>query len=233
MKNLNKSFKKYLSVKILLILVFMSFISSCSARVSSPAVNIFNQSDDYIYNIKGRWNGYVFARWQERTPGINSSENFILEKESDLFGPVHLEWENAQGKKLTKEFEFKKEQMPNFHKGKYGRGNIYFFFTQEDVKMIVRTDGATLDIVDKDWDLTNQIRDDYLFICYPPAYGNPPVGDDRPPVSSEACKSLMPLYQPKNMPKINKARKREEEKEKQRLENIREYQEKKKQEKEK
>ena len=132
-----RNLSKYLSVKILLILIFMSFISSCSARVASPGIWIVNQSDNYIRNIKFNWNGYAVTSgfYADRTPSQGGSQNFILEKKSDLFGPVHLEWEDAEGKKIVKEFEFKKEQLPYFQNNQnptknFGRrtfDSIYFW----------------------------------------------------------------------------------------------------------
>ena len=218
----------------------MSFISSCSARVASPGIWIVNQSDNYIRNIKFNWNGYAVTSgfYADRTPSQGGSQNFILEKKSDLFGPVHLEWEDAEGKKIVKEFEFKKEQLPYFQNNQnptknFGRrtfDSIYFFLTQDDFKMFVKPDDndengplPSKEIQDQ-WEITNKISRDYFTIC-PPAYmckspnSNCPIN----------CKDMLPLYQPKNMPKINKARKKYEEQEKQRLENFREYQENKKQ----
>lgn len=243
------------------------FINSCSLPLSSPALDMTNKSDDYIYNIKGTWNGSgPRTVYTKRYPGQSGSESFILERKSDLFGPVRFEWENAKGEKIVKEFEFTKEMLPSF--GRKDRGIIYFFFTQNDLEIDVISNKLDADYLSyrvslEPWilgheDLTKpevqkklaalradkkfmeyfnkrrarqesiqQIELDLAAICYPGGWGNPPKGDGRPPVSSAACKALMPIYRPSNMPKINKARKIYEEQEKVRKENMRKYQDKK------
>lgn len=177
MKNL---FKK--SLPLLSILILTNLVFSCSHPVSSPAIGMFNLSDNYIKNIEGTWNGEsLVGHMNVMEPGNNGSENFILKHPSDLFGPVHLEWENSSGQKIVKEFVFKKEQLPNFHNyrgsnpnHKFGRttfDNIYLFFGQNDVEIFVERDGGDEpQEVKEKWKQANKFNDEYRKIC-PRKYG--------------------------------------------------------------
>jgi len=116
-------------------------ISSCSP-VMSPAFVYMNASESGgdIKNVSVVWSGYRLLD----IPGpINIcgkggiEQNLFLKKESDLFGPVHAEWENAKGDKISKDFIFKKEDMPTFKRSAFGQyvyHKIILFFTQTDVE---------------------------------------------------------------------------------------------------
>lgn len=207
-------------LRISLSIFFIYFINSCSCRLSSPSIGITNQSDDYIYHLNGFWNGYKIG-WKNREmePGNFGSQNFTLEKRSDLFGTVHLEWENASGKTIIKEFEFKKEQFPNF--SRKNRGIIELFFTQEDVKILIDPTERGTEEIKKEKYETIKISNDLHSVCltgfvYPLPWFDYPNPD---------CKDVMPLYQLSNMLRIRKARKMREEKEKQNIKIIRKYNE--------
>ena len=123
------------------IMLLVVFLSSCSS-VMSPAFVYKNSSKNGndIKNINVTWNGYHLLD----TPStINlcgkggGEQNFFLKKESDLYGLVHTEWENAKGEKISKEFIFKKEDMPTFKRSIFGKHvyhKIILFFTQTDVE---------------------------------------------------------------------------------------------------
>ena len=65
-------------------------------------------------------------------------QSFGLKNRSDLFGPVHAEWENAKGEKVSKDFVFNKSDFPSFAKGEKYHPNHYpsisLFFTQSDLE---------------------------------------------------------------------------------------------------
>jgi len=110
--------------------------------------------------------------------------------------------------------------MPNFS---YKRnGHVSFYLTQDDLIMFVRQHGAESNEEEKKiLKAVGQIDRDLSAICPPEFLCKDPKYKFSCPSD---CKSLMPIYQPSNMPKINKARKIYEEQEKQRLKNVEEYQ---------
>ena len=123
-------------------LLLILALSSCSTAISSPSIQYRNSSPDgsEVRNIKVVWNGYrllessgpYYLCWW------GGGQSFALRKRSDLFGPVHAEWENAIGKKVSKDFVFNESDFPSFAKGKSYRPNQYpqiiLFFTQTDVE---------------------------------------------------------------------------------------------------
>ena len=109
---------------------------SC-APIFSPGVNFENYSDKYIDKVQFNWNGYSPWASGKIYPGRSFGQTFYIRKKSDIFGPVHLEWENAVGRKLTKDFVLEKSQLDFDKKQGYIGKNIYFYFTQEDVDMYI------------------------------------------------------------------------------------------------
>lgn len=116
-------------------------LSSCASEYLSPSVMFRNSSADgsQIRNIKVIWNGY---RLLERSGPYDlcragGGQNFTLRKQSDLYGPIHAEWENAKGEKVSKDFIFKKSDMPTFKRSRFGKHvyhKIILFFTQTDLE---------------------------------------------------------------------------------------------------
>ena len=100
---------KILLLKITLLLL----LSSCMQELS-PAIYFNNVSTKRIYNVKGTWGEYYIHGQNRIAPGGSASQNFAMDDKSDFFGPVHLEWENATGKKFTKNFIFKKKELPTY-----------------------------------------------------------------------------------------------------------------------
>lgn len=121
--------KFYLTLMVVLIL------NSCSTAVLSPSVRIQNSSPDggQIKNIEVIWNGYRLLKTTgpKNTCFGMDEQSFALRKKSDLFGPVHAEWQNAKGEKISKDFIFKKEDLTS---NPYHLSTIVLFFTQTDVE---------------------------------------------------------------------------------------------------
>ena len=117
-------------------------LGSCANAYLSPSVRIQNSSPDgsEIRNIQVVWNGYYLLK--ESGPynvcAWGGGQSFALRNKSDLFGPVHAEWENAKGEKVFKDFLFEKSDFPSFAKGEKYRPHEYpyiiLFFTQTDVE---------------------------------------------------------------------------------------------------
>ena len=106
---------------ILIFIIILNFlISSCALYPPrSPAIYFSNVSNDYIRNVKGNLNGYYLHDQTRLIPSKGASQIFNVESKKDIFGPVHLEWENASGKKFTKDFIFTKEELPTYLKSEW------------------------------------------------------------------------------------------------------------------
>lgn len=118
-----------------ILFVMCLVLSSCASAYLSPDVKYRNSTSDgsEIKNIKVIWNGHPLL---ERSGPYNlcrsgGGQSFALRKKSDLFGPVHTEWENAKGEIITKDFIFKKEDLTS---NPYYLSSIILFFTQSDVE---------------------------------------------------------------------------------------------------
>lgn len=124
---------KIISVTLLVICLLSS--TSCAARLA-PAIEITNNSSNgkVLKNIKVNWNGFNVLG----VPDLGAcSEATRFHYIKNFFGPVHAEWENAKGKKLTKDFIFKKEDLPSYKKrGRKGSKYTYvtLYFTQSDME---------------------------------------------------------------------------------------------------
>ncbi len=111
-------------------------INSCANSYLSPLISFKNSSPEgkEIKNIQVIWNGYKLL---DDPNSVNVcgrggfQQSFTLRKKSDLFGPVHAEWENAKGKKISKDFIFKEEDLTS---RPYHLSTIMLFFTQSEVE---------------------------------------------------------------------------------------------------
>ncbi len=126
--------RKFFMRKFLFMVCF--WVSSCANTYLSPDIRYSNSSPNgnEIRNVQVIWNGYNLLD----LPGPISicgkgggQQSFALRKKSDLFGPVHAEWQNAKGEKISKDFIFKKEDLIS---NPYHLSTIVLFFTQTDVE---------------------------------------------------------------------------------------------------
>lgn len=110
-------------------------LSACQNYYLSPSVIYRNASPNgsEIKNIQVVWNGYRLLEnnWSYDLCRSGGGQSFNLRKKSDLFGPVHAEWENAKGKKISKDFIFRKKDLTS---NPYHLSTIILFFTQTDVE---------------------------------------------------------------------------------------------------
>ncbi len=131
--------------KIFLVLLLLQ-ICSCKFVSATPNIIYVNVSPDgsIIKNIKPIWNGYHF--WASSGPftvcsGVGGGQSFIIKGfGSDFFGPVHIEWENAKGEKVTKDFVITKKDFPGY---KNNLSEIVLAFTQADVEYYT-SDGSRI-----------------------------------------------------------------------------------------
>lgn len=119
----------------------------------APSIEIANLSYGVINNLEISWNG-MKPIGGHLPPGGGGSNSFELKQLKDFYGPVHLTWENANGQKFERHFEFTEADMPiedikrkNTHPRPYipERDAVFvrFEFTQEGVEFYTsRTPGA-------------------------------------------------------------------------------------------
>lgn len=118
--------------KNVLIILTLLFVSSCGPKLS-PSVYIGNMSNQNLISVKVDWNSKYSILSHNIIPGGGGSYNFWVKGSSDFFGPVHIEWENAAGKKFTQDFVFKKEELPSIDKKNlYNR--VMLYFTQDSLE---------------------------------------------------------------------------------------------------
>jgi len=140
LKNIkNQMVNKRTYLKIVLLFLSLNLSGCCCRYMSSPAIWMFNLSDNFIYDVRGDWNGYGIRATDELSPGGPPSFSFNVKYQSDIFGPVKLTWKNAKGEIIIKEFEFKKHQLPNTRH--HNLDHIYLFFTQDDLEIFTEGRG--------------------------------------------------------------------------------------------
>ncbi len=211
---------KNLLSKILFIAIFLNIIS-CATYESSPSIWFFNMSDDYIYEVGGKWNGQRILGQHHMNPGDIPSENLIVKHPSDFFGPVHIEFTNAKGKLITNDFTFTKDKLPDTRHHNFD--HVYIFLTQEGMEIYPRGQKEDKsDIVHENWQQVLKLTREYDAVCT-----EEPITKLSQVHGHNDCKKYMPIYQPSNMAKLNQYRKLYDAYEKQRLENVRKYREKK------
>ena len=125
---------------VIFLLIIMFYLNSC-APIMSPAIEVKNTSADgsIIKNVKMIWNGYHLIKIPRPVDSCGGAleQNFNIRNESDFFGPVHVEWENASGQKLIKDFNFAKKDFPTFSRSMFGRHVYHYvvlYLTQTDLE---------------------------------------------------------------------------------------------------
>ena len=216
MKNLLKKF--------LFIALFVNVVA-CGRYMSSPGIWFFNMSDDYIYTVRGNWSGYYVLGNTELPPGDSPSQNLILKNQSDIFGPVHLQFKNAKGELIQKDFTFTKDQLPDTKYHNFD--HIYIFLTQDGFEIFTRGRGEekSEEILEKRRKVT-QLGREHDIVCSKGPITSLTIASTNKRLSINECKKLMPIYKPENMPRINQYRKLYDAYEAQRLENVRQRKEK-------
>jgi hypothetical protein len=162
-------------IKIVLIVLDLA-LSSC-VQPHSPAIYFDNVSNEYIRNITGDWNGYYLHGDTLLHSGQSSSKVFSVESKSHIFGPVHLEWENAKGEKFRKDFVFKKEELPTYAKTFGAPKNYYnyirFYFDQDGVEYYT-SDNPDIEKIEKEMQRVSEKSRSEFRKKYPCWNLNPP-----------------------------------------------------------
>jgi hypothetical protein len=137
---------------ILLLVVFCLNLGGCLPKLT-PSIDYgnFSYGGRAIKNVKARFNKFYPFGASELGFCATNSQSHRIDSYSDLFGPVHIEWENAKGEKLTKDLMFTKEQLPSIKSRKPFLSSVYLYFTQSDVHLYT-SDNPNI----------KQIREDFI-----------------------------------------------------------------------
>ncbi len=115
------------------------FISSC-APLLAPGVSYENYSYGDIKNIKGSLNVLHLKELGNLRRGSSAGEIFYIRDKNDIYGPIHIEWENESGRKFSKDFILDKSKLTYDKKTHYSEKNISFFFYNEYVELYITND---------------------------------------------------------------------------------------------
>ena len=121
--------------KIITISLLLLAISSCASSAPAIVYENISQKGQVIRNIKVKWNKYyIMGKTEAKFCGGLTQINNIA-NDNNFFGPIQVEWENAKGKKLTKNLVLKKEDLPSMKKRHEPWANVFvtLYFTQDDV----------------------------------------------------------------------------------------------------
>jgi hypothetical protein len=215
--------------KIIAILILLNVVS-CGRYMSSPRIGFFNMSDDYVYEINGRWNGYYVNGYDKLSPGGTPSLSFNVKYPSHFFGPVHLQFRNAKGELITKDFAFTKDRLPNTRYHNFD--NVYIFFTQNGMEILTDKEGRSkkhpqhLKEIENNLQRTAKFGREYDIACSKGSATSIYTIRELP-LSQSECRAKMPIYRPENMARINQYRKLYDAYEAKKTEAAREYKEKK------
>src|SRR5262245_41820672 len=128
--------------RILSVLTLLLTASCFTPYPTAPSIDYQNMSNNFIREVKIIWNGRNLPGPHEAVPGISGGSTFDVRKKSDFYGPVHLSWQNAKGKTITRDFVFTQKHLADFDRKKK-RATINLYFTQDDVLIFVREDFMT------------------------------------------------------------------------------------------
>lgn len=145
--------------KIFTIISVLLFTASCSS-VESPVVYFSNASPEQVKNIECNWNGNLLSL-KALNPGDTRSQSFFISGDNRFFGPVYVTWFNAKGDRLSKNFNFKKENMPSISDKTY-YSYIQLYFDQDDIEVMTSDVADLSGKVRRMEQMMNKYHDDFL-----------------------------------------------------------------------
>jgi hypothetical protein len=98
----------------LMIAALIFIAPSCAKTIKeSPVVYISNASLKPIKNINCYWAQKNVLRLPTLNPGETRSQSFFIEDSADFFGLVKVSWINGDGNQISREFFFRKVNLPS------------------------------------------------------------------------------------------------------------------------
>lgn len=98
--------------KILLVLLSL-IIVSCAQTKEGPSIYFSNVSAKKITDIESNWAGKNLLSLPILRPGDTRSQPFNIKTTDDFFGEIRVSWNNAAGKRITREFMFNQNNLPS------------------------------------------------------------------------------------------------------------------------
>jgi hypothetical protein len=139
--------------------IFLSLLTSCST-VESPVIYLSNASPESVRNIECNWNGNLLSL-KGLNPGDTRSQSFFISSDSKFFGPIYATWYNAKGDRLSKSFNFKKENMPSISDKTY-YNYVQLYFDQDDIEVMTSDVADLSGKVRRMEQVMNKYHDDFL-----------------------------------------------------------------------
>jgi len=132
----------HLSKFILVAIIFA--ITSCSVGIKkeSPVIYFSNSSYHAISDIRCSWSNNNILTLPKLNPGDSRAQSFYIKNYSDFFGPIIITWINADGEKLSEEFNFRAMHLPSIaDTTTYNYVQLYFF---QDGLSVMTSDAPNL-----------------------------------------------------------------------------------------
>ncbi|MDX2083621.1 MAG: hypothetical protein SFV53_06525 [Rickettsiales bacterium] len=146
--------------KSLIIILAIFLISGCAKNVESPVIYFSNASANPMRDIQCDWNGNILSL-KKLNPGDTRSRSFFISSNNKFFGPIYITWFNANGERNSKNFSFRKENLPSIN-DKTSYNYVQLYFDQVDVE-VTSSDSADLNGKVRRMELLmNKYHDDFL-----------------------------------------------------------------------
>lgn len=143
------------------LLVFTALLLFSCSSVEGPVIYFSNASADPVKNIECVWAEKNSLSLGALNPGDTRSQSFFISGYSKFFGPVYITWSNARGERMSKNFNFKKENLPSIE-DKTTYNYVQLYFDQNDIEV------SSSDVVDLSGkvrrmeQVMNKYHDDYI-----------------------------------------------------------------------
>lgn len=99
--------------KIPFLLLSFLLISCSSTSRESPVIYFSNASLKPIKNIQCEWGEKHTLSLPSLNPGESRSQSFYINNEAAFFGLVKVSWTNDEGNNISREFFFRRANLPS------------------------------------------------------------------------------------------------------------------------
>lgn len=113
----------------------LSILSSCSSKTESPVIYFSNLSKSVVSDIKCVWARNETLTLPYLHPGDSRGQSFYINSNDDFFGPVYISWRNKEGRKIIREFDFKKNNLPSIEIDR-SYDYVQFYLDQEGMDIV-------------------------------------------------------------------------------------------------
>ncbi len=95
-------------------ILFLAILISCSSpRRESPMIYMSNASLKPIKNIRCEWAKKHVMTLPTLNPGETRSQSFYIGNDPEFFGLVKVSWTSDNGESISREFFFRKTNLPS------------------------------------------------------------------------------------------------------------------------